>query len=470
MKDLLNKIKKFREKVVTVVCRTPDGIEWTTLTTAQDKTELVHRETLSMKLPMNSTAEERARLELPDMADHIQGEITVALRSSELLMRTMKFPTADPSEISDMVSFQVDKFSPFPIDQLAIAHEIRSVSDGTAQVLMAAAKRDRIDAIGDSFKTKGFHIHSIDARILGWLQLLKDEKKLSENGCEILVLADGIDFILVVLCNGLPITFRSLEVQIDDMTVVDELTHEMSYTLTMLDAEYDLPNPESVCFWSIEEVPAQLQSKLAKKCGLQVDYRSLGELPPLSEGILRRARSEEHHIELIPREWTEHQQRLKLRKQFTFIAGSIAAIWLLVLFIALSVFKVRDLQLASAQDDANAIAPLAQKAETNQRKLEALKMYTDRTDSPIECMREITQLLPAGDIEFLSYNYNKDKGITLRGSGRNKGLVTDFFVSLNTSDLFEGIKNESVTEKTTKGARRAYFSVTLPLASQGDNP
>ena len=468
MKDLLRKIRKIREKTVTAVCRTPDGIEWTTLTISQDNTESVHQEHLPMEFPEDITPEELANLDLPDLSEHIKGDVTVALRSSELLMRTMKFPTADPGEIADMVGFQVDKFSPFPIDQLAMAHETLAISEDSAQVLMAAAKRERIDAIGDSFETKGLHIHSIDARILGWLQLLQDEGKLSGSGCEILLLVDGIDFILVILSNGLPITLRPLEAHLDDMTVVDELTQEISYTLTMLDAEHDLPAPESICFWSIGGVPAQLQAKLAEKCGLKVEYRYLGELPPLSEGILRRTRSEETHIELIPSEWIEHQQRLKLRKQFTIIAGSIAALWLLVLLIFLSVFKVRDVQLSSVKADANAIAPLARQAEMNQRKLKALKVYTDRTDSSLECMREITQLLPAGDIEFLSYNYSKDKGITLRGSGRDKSLVTDFFTTLNKSDLFDGIKNESMNDKTTRGVRRAVFSVTLPLASKGD--
>ena len=155
MKDLLRKIRKIREKTVTAVCRTPDGIEWTTLTISQDNTESVHQEHLPMEFPEDITPEELANLDLPDLSEHIKGDVTVALRSSELLMRTMKFPTADPGEIADMVGFQVDKFSPFPIDQLAMAHETLAISEDSAQVLMAAAKRERIDAIGDSFETKG---------------------------------------------------------------------------------------------------------------------------------------------------------------------------------------------------------------------------------------------------------------------------------------------------------------------------
>jgi hypothetical protein len=466
MKDLLRKIKKMREKTVTAACRTPEGIEWTTVKISQEGTEPVHQDQLPLVIPDDISEESISELDLPDLSDVIKGDVTVALRSSELLMRTISLPATDPTEIADMVGFQVDKMSPFPLDQLAMSHETLSISEESSKVLMAAAKRDRIDAIGDLFEKKGTRIHSIDARSLGWIQLLSDENKLSGDGCEILVLVDGIDFVLVILSEGLPVIFRPLDARLDSTEVVDELTYEIQYTLTTLDSEYELPAPSAVNFWCISEIPAPLRSKLEEKCGMKVKYHDLKALPPLSEGILRRTLSDKKQIELIPREWIEHQQRLKLRKQFTLIAGGIAALWLMVLLTFLIVFKVRDIQLASVQADADAIAPLARQAEANQRKLKALKVYTDRTYSSLECLREVTRTLPVGDIEFLSYNYSKEKGITMRGSGRDKSIVTDFFSSLNKSDLFDGIKNESVNEKTTKGVRRTVFSVTLPLAQK----
>jgi hypothetical protein len=466
MKDLLRKIKKIREKRVTACCRTSDGIEWTTRKITPDGLEPMRQDYRPLVIPDDIPDDQLVEYDLPDLADQLRGEVTVALNASELLMRTMKFPTSDVGEIADMVGFQVDKISPFPIDQLAMSHEILESSENNSYVLIAAAKRSRIDAIGDLLEKKGVRIHSIDARILGWLQLLKDEKKLTGEGCEILILVDGIDFILVVLINGLPVTFRPLDAQLDDMAVVDELNYEIGYTFTTLDAEHHIPTPESIHFWTIGDAPAALPAKLEERCGLRVEFHNLGDLPPLSEGILRRTLSVETRIELIPREWIEHEKRQKLQKKFTIIAGSIVILWLVVLLAFLSVFKVRDMKFNTVKAEANAIAPMARQAETNQRKLKALKAYTDRTDSSIECMLEVTRLLPVGDIEFVSYNYNKEKGVTLRGSGRDKGIVTEFFASLNKSDLFDGVRNESVNEKVSKNVRRTVFSVTLPLANQ----
>ena len=74
-------------------------------------------------------------------------------------------------------------------------------------------------------------------------------------------------------------------------------------------------------------------------------------------------------------------------------------------------------------------------------------------------------MLPVGDIEFLSYNYNKEKGVTLRGSARSDDIIDDFFITLSKSLLFKELKNQSSSPKSTKGVRRYVFSVTLVLPS-----
>ncbi|QBG46209.1 hypothetical protein EGM51_01870 [Verrucomicrobia bacterium S94] len=454
---------------MTAVCRTPDGIEWTSVKISQEGTEPVSQNRLDIDLPEALTAEQPETDEFPNLSNHLKGEVTIALRASDLLMRTMEFPSADPAEVADMVGFQVDKISPFPIDLLAVSHETLSVGSDTSRVLMAAVRREQINRIGEVFEKYGTRIHSIDARILGWLDLLQHENRLTGSDCEMIIIADGIDFVLAVLHHGQPLTFRPLTGSPDDPDVIDELVYEFSYTLTTLDAEYDLPGPESIHFWTLERLPQPFLNKLAEKTGVQIENSTLPELPPLSEGILRRTLSGESRIELIPAEWLEQEKNRRMRKQFTILTGSIAAVWLSVLLIFLSIFKVRDMKLATIQKQADAIAPLAAQAVQNKNKLEKLKAASDRTYSSLECLREATRLLPAGDIEFVSYNYSKDKGVTLRGTGRDKSIITDFFATLNKSELFDGVRNESVTEKTTKGVRRAVFSVTLPLSRQEEN-
>ena len=460
---------QMRDKTITAVCRTVDGIEWTSWQIKQDGTEPVSQDSIPVAFSGDTTEELMTSAELPEnVAELLAGDITVALRTSELLMRVMEFPTVAEDEIADMVGFQVDKISPFPIDQLALSHEILQQTEETALVLMAAAKRSCIDAIGDLFKKKGVRIHSIDARVLGWMKLLRDEGHIGPEGCEIFIIDDGIDFSLAIVADGVPMAFRILDAQADDMNVVEELVYEIGYTLTTLDTERDLPAPSAIQFWSHGDLSAGLRSKLAEKSGLPVHAHQLALLPPLSEGIVRRTLAEGSRVELIPTEWVEHEKRKQLRRKFTLISASIAAVWIVVLLIFYGIYKVRDMRLEKVQAQKAAIEPDARQALQNRQKLKALKLYTDRSDSALECLREVTQMLPDGNIEFVSYNYKKGKGVTLRGTSSNDGIVYDFFETLSASTLFEQLKDQSVNTKTTKGIRRAVFSVTLVLPTEED--
>ena len=464
---------RIRDKTITAACLTRDAMEWTSLNIKQEETELVGHGSLPMEHPMESSTSEAAVItaaQLPDdIGELLTGDLTVSIRTSELLMRTMEFPTADPAEIASMVGFQIDKVSPFPLDQLAVSHEILKQTENGALVLMVAAKRDCIDDIGDVFQQKGLHIHSMDARVLGWLHLLGNEGHLEGTGCEILIIDDEVDFALVFLSEGLPVAVRSLHAKISDAGIVEELAHEIGYTLTMLDAEHDLPAPSSIAIWSLYQVPPEVRTHLKDKSGLAIQCHDLTTLPPLSSGIIARALHSDNRIELIPREWVEHDKNMRLRKKFVLISAAIAAVWLVFVLAFTGIYETRAIKLNRIQKRADAIAPAAATAFENREKLKALKLYTDRSSSALECLREVTRLLPPGDIEFASFNYNKGKGVTIRGSAEADDAVYDFFNSLTDSPLFEQLKDQSVNTRNTKDAQRSVFSATLILPSGEDD-
>lgn len=469
VKNILRSIRekttmKMREKTITAVSRTVDGIEWTSWKIKPDSAELAQQDAADVELSGDTPEEIIASIELPEnVTEHLTGDITVPLRTSELLMRVMELPSVEEDEITDMVGFQIDKISPFPQEQLAISHEVLRQTEETSLVLMAAAKRNCIDTLGDTFETKGIRVHGIDARVLGWMKLMEDEGHVSSDQCEIFIIDDHIDFSLVVIDSGTPIAFRMLDTPDADTNTVEALAGEIGYTLTTLETERDLPAPAAIHFWSRDELAEDVRAKLSEKSGIPVHHHPLLSLPPLSEGIVRRTLAGGSRIELVPREWIEHERRMQLRRQFTLISSSIAAVWVAVLLIFYTIYKVRDVRLNRVEKRLAAIEPAARQSLENRQKLKALKVYTDRSDSALECMREVTRLLPPGNIEFASYNYKKGKGVTLRGSAGTDESVYDFFESLTESELFEQLKDQSVNAKTIKGVRSSVFTVSLEL-------
>jgi len=460
-----------RDKIITAACLAPDALEWTSLNIKQEETEPAGHGSLPLERPEGEKFDAAMILaQLPDgVAEQLPGDLTVAIRTSELLMRTMEFPTADPAELSSMVGFQIDKVSPFPLDQLAVSHEILKPTESGTLVLIVAAKRDRIDEIGDVFQQKNLYIHSMDARVLGWLHLLENEGHLDGTGCEILIIDDGIDFALVFLSDGFPVSIRSLHAAISEDGIVDELTHEIGYTLTTLDAEHNLPAPSAIASWCHHKLSSDICDQLKEKSGLAIQCNDLAILPPLSNGIIARALRTENRLELIPSEWVEHEKNKRLRKKFTIISVAIVAVWLVFVLVFTAVYQTRNIKLNRIQKRADAIAPTAAKAFENREKLKALKIYTERSSSALACLREVTSLLPPGDIEFASFNYNQGKGVTIRGSAEADDSVYDFFNSLTDSPLFEQLKDQSVNTRNTRGVQRSVFSATLTLPSGEDD-
>jgi hypothetical protein len=455
------------EKSITAACRTPEGIEWTTWKIKPEGAERILQDSAEILVTGETTEEILASIELPEsVIEHLTGDITVPLRTSELLMRVMEIPAVDEEEIANIVGFQIDKVSPFPEDQLAVSHEVLKQTDEKSLVLMVAAKRSCIDAVGDVFEEKGIRVHGIDARVLGWMQLLGNEGYLASEGCEILIIDDEIDFSLIVMADGLPAAFRMLDEAAVDINTVSGLAEEIAYTLTTLETERELVAPTAIQLWSRSKRDETILSMLSESTGLSVNPHDLTLLPPLSEGITQRTLSEQSRIELVPREWIEHQKRLLLRRQFVLITSVVVGVWLIVLLVFYSVFKVRDIQLRRAEKQLAVVEPEALEALENRQKLKALQVYTDRSDSALECLLEITQRLPPGDIEFASYNYKKGKGVTLRGSASSDEMVYDYFNTLTDSDLFTDLKDQSVNTKMIKGTKTAVFSASLDLPEE----
>ncbi|MCF7849894.1 MAG: PilN domain-containing protein [Kiritimatiellales bacterium] len=451
-----------REQLLTAVNRTVDGIEWTILRNRQDGIEIVQQDSMSLTLP-----DEASIAELPaELLEKMKGEVVIPIPSSQLLLRVMELPATEKAELADMIALQGDKISPFPVDQLTLAHEVLRQTDKTSTVLLAGAQRFRIDEIGDEFKKAGVNIHSMDARVLGWLELLKSKEYLPMEGCSVFLIDDGIDFTLIITESGIPMNFRTLE-RPEGAVLVDELAYEIEYSLTSVETEFGGAVAASIGYWSFATVPADFRQSLAEKCAMPVTIGDLAELPPLSEGIANRAcLLGTQRIELIPNEWIEHEKTKKLRRLFIISFSAIAALWLLVLFSFVGIYQYRNMNLSRAQSRADAIAEPARVALENREKMKALNQYSDRSASALECLREVTRMLPAGDIDFVSFNYKKGKGLTLRGTSASDDIVYDFFGTLSTSSIFKRLKDQSVSTKTTKNIRRSVYSLTLDLPEE----
>ena len=77
----------------------------------------------------------------------------------------------------------------------------------------------------------------------------------------------------------------------------------------------------------------------------------------------------------------------------------IGATWLFF-YLFFAIYGVRSAYLNRILSEVTDIAPAAKKAKITVKN-KALQLYTDRSQSSLECLRELTILLPAGDSYIL---------------------------------------------------------------------
>ena len=185
-------------------------------------------------------------------------------------------------------------------------------------------------------------------------------------------------------------------------------------------------------------------------------------------GLIQRAMCAEKRINFLPRAWDNQQKQRRIYTTLKKHLVSITLIWLLVLSILSVVYATRNTALNRIEAQAAQLEPQSQSAIENYKKLRTLEKLSDRSKSSLECLREVTRLLPEGDIEFISYTFNRSKGVTLRGTAANDDIVYDFLNRVSESPLVGKLTNQSLNRRSSKGTTRTLFScsLTLPLSEE----
>ncbi len=451
-------------------------VEWTVLRKNRTGTEKMREETCP--IPDGFFEQENAPLFPAEVLGHIhkqlRGIITLSLPSSCLLMRVLELPSTDPGELEGMIALQIDQISPFPVDQLTTSYEVLSKGENHSRVLAVAAPRKTVDQLGELFKEQGVYIRSLDAEILAWWSLLVAHADILCDGRMVLILEEHTEFSMIVVDDGVPVCFRSLELFHDfsDESVLAEIDEEIRYTLLSLETEYDHGSSCRMEVWSESELPDGLTDILNKISPDAVTLHRLNNIPSLAEGLaMRSAMRSRHHVELVPREWVELQRRRQILK-FSMIASvAVLTLWLAVISITGTVFTFHKTAFNRVKKEAALYEEPAREAKEARAEMLSLEKYATRTHSALESLLEITEALP-GSVEINSFDYSKGKAIRLRGSAPVKDPILDFLSRLGSSSLFDGIKDDKTALQLREGQRREGFSVTvlLPKSATEEQP
>lgn len=452
------------DDITSAVVVTANRVEWTSLRRRKGQIEIAEQESAPLE-PAEGPARTAA---LKAALGRIKGRIVTALPTDQTLLRVVKFPTSDISEIREMAALQVDKFSPFPTDQMAISQEVLAQQDGSSQVLIAACLREHVEHSGEVFQSAGRLPYDLDVAVLGWWRLLRQNGDVQESGLSMLLIADERSAELIVARDGIPVIIRSLGAPSagDPESSARDIAEEINYSLTALETEWGAPAPSVLHVWRNREMPGSFIDALRVSCEAAVDPHLLDTLPPLSEGLARRALERgPHMLDLAPMEWKRTLASRQLKRKLAIAGGAFLLIWLLAVGALVAGLQIQKNRLARARAQLAALREPAKAVEQLKDQVRSLERYLDPTFSALECLREISERLPPG-VDLTALTYKKYGQIALRGEADQSDPIYDFFQSLEQTKLFPAVKPEGVTQQQRGGKVRSQFKVTIELPQE----
>ncbi len=447
------------QQLFTGVVYREDRLEWTALRGSKGRWETAGHGEDPLSEPIPAA--------LKSLHGRLGGRLCLGIPTGKALLRVVDLPTREPEEIRGMVDLQVDKFSPFPIEHMAVAHEVLEQKEAGSRVLIAAVQREIVEDLGTLFLKAGRRPHQVDVEVMGWWALLKQNQKVPEKGRRVFVLLNRDGAELLVSQDGAPVLIRSLGVGGDDEAALEELVEEIGYTLTSLEAEWGAVEAShaSLWHWSGQAQPAEALAKtLRQSFELEITRHLLDELPPLSEGLARRAATS-GALDLSRPEWRQQEQSRKTRKGLIVSSAIFLGLWMAGIAAFLFALHYQGARLAALKNAVEQLEQPAQEVALLQDKIKTFRQYANRTHSALECLLQVTLVMPEG-LDLNSFTYRKGASLNLRGESPTAEPVYNFFQALESSKFYTEVKPETVVTRMQGNVPRAQFGVTLGLPGE----
>lgn len=102
---------------------------------------------------------------LPEALPPMTGErLILMLPASMVLAQPLQLPLAALRDLQSVVGFELDKYTPYPREQMQYVARVTGKGKNLAQVLLVAILRERLQPIIDSCREQGLSLYAVDAR------------------------------------------------------------------------------------------------------------------------------------------------------------------------------------------------------------------------------------------------------------------------------------------------------------------
>ncbi|MGI6496015.1 MAG: PilN domain-containing protein [Kiritimatiellia bacterium] len=375
------------------------------------------------------------------------GTLSLALPTSQLLVKVLELPSEAGGDLEEIVPLQMEAISPFPGDELASSHETLAETETTLRVFAAALPKPTADRWDARLSSAGLKARRIDSALLGWWWTLSSARVLPQgDGRNVVLIGRAGEWDVLLLEGGAPVLCRSLGSERSPQDLALDLT------LSLLSAELKGSGKavEELLLVSDAAPGPQLPDMLSKAAGgAPVRFVDFAELGPAAAGCARRA-AQSAPLDLLPASWRERELSAVARKRY-FGAMAVAGLaWVLLLAGLLLAPKIHDRIEARMREAVERDKPAYAEVRDVRDRVRLIRSYMDRSRSMLECLRVVVGVLP-DEVLFTSLTYRREDGLKIAGEAPEARQVYAFQDAVSNCGLFD---NSTLTGPTRNAARR----------------
>ena len=459
-------------------------LEWTTLREDNNSIERQASNTVVLEAGDIDLADpDNLAAEIQRQCPELSGPVTLGIASDQLLMRVVELPTVDTAEIQSMAQLQVGKLSPFPDDRMASSYEVLKTTETSCWVFIVTIQRDLVESVGMICQKAGLDVQRMDVEAMGWWRLLTDENVVLDKGRQVIILLESEGGVMVAVQDGIPVSFRAINSRagLSEEDYVSEIAGEMEALILAMDLEQGAQPVTCIDFLYRGMDPEPITTCLKKEFAQDMRVQSLDALPLLSEGLARRmlvpvfsvkasmAQSQGMRtvVDLFPVEWRMAAASLRVKRHLVMALAVLVGVWIVAMIVLLGGYHLQQRRLKQFEARMALLQKPADRVRLLQRQVRSFEQFLDRKRSALECLREISRLLPDG-VELKSFQFKTGHSVLLRGEALSVDPIYDFKQELDKSTLFKGIEMGSVQPQKRKKTTVQTFQMIARMPE--DNP
>jgi hypothetical protein len=213
--------------------------------------------------------------------------------------------------------------------------------------------------------------------------------------------------------------------------------------------------------WHRGAEPTGLLRALHAAFMVEVAAKSLDKVPSLAEGLARRAALRDG-MDLTPASWRQVAGQVEFKRRMWTVTGAAVGTWVLAVGVLMGGLRVEEFRLLKLRSELKRLQEPGNVVRETRRRVTLIKRYTNRDDSALECLREVSVRQTPG-VTLTSFTYRKGESVRLSGEAQSVDDVYSFKQGVDESKIF---KSAALQGPQDRGGKQ-LFDMDMKLPAMG---